>query len=314
MATTAPLLPDRTVLPPSTAPSAAPSAAPQGVAALGAAELERVALAIETIAGDGARAAAVDLDRLAARLRWSRDRFDRVFRAAVGLSPARFAAAATLDFARRRLAERATVLAASHDAGLSSASRLHDLCVSFEGLTPGEWRRRGAGLELRYGLGPSPFGQALIARSARGLCALFFGTREETVADLAARFPQARLREDSAGLAGELAAIFAPAPRSARPFHLDLRGTPLQLAVWEALLSIPAGQVESYSDLARRVGRPSAVRAVASAVGRNPVSYLIPCHRVLRSTGELGGYRWGLLRKRALLAVEAERGGAFSTA
>ena len=271
--------------------------------AVGAAELERVARAIEALCGDPDALAFVDLDAVASDLGWSRSRFDRVFREAVGLSPDRFLGAATLDLARRRL-RSASVLETAGDLGLSSPSRLHDLCVTFEGATPGDWRRRGAELTIRWTMGPTAFGPALLARTARGICALFFGTREECTEDLAARFPEAELIEDDRALRPDLARIFDLDADRTRPFHLDLRGTALQLAVWEALLTLPPGDVTSYTEIARLAGRPDATRAVASAIGRNPVSYLIPCHRVLRRTGELGGYRWGLTRKRALLAVE----------
>ena len=273
--------------------------------ALRAAELERVARAVAAISADGGRAAGVDLDRLARDAGWSRSRFDRVFRTAVGLSPERFVSAATLDFARRRLAE-CTVRDAAADAGLSGPSRLHDLCVSFEGLTPGEWRRRGQAVRIWFGFAPTAFGRALLARTERGICALFLGDEAECRADLAKRFPGADLVEDSPRIGPELRAIFDTEPRRDRPFHLDLRGTSLQLAVWEALLAVRAGELATYSDIARLAGRPDATRAVATAIGRNPVSYLIPCHRVLRKSGELGGYRWGVGRKRALLAVESE--------
>ncbi|QDU69428.1 methylated-DNA--[protein]-cysteine S-methyltransferase [Engelhardtia mirabilis] len=267
--------------------------------------VDRLATAIERIVA--ARGEPLDLDRLALDLGLSRARLDRVFREHVGLSPARLAQLVTLERARGALAGGEGVLGAALGSGLSGPGRLHDLFVTVEGVTPGEWKRRAGGVHVTFGVAPTPFGACLLARTERGICALFFGDAGEMRADLAARFPEAELVEDHAAVADDLAAIFDPRPARRRPFHLDLRGTNLQLKVWEALLAIPTGAVTSYTEVARLAGRPDATRAVASAIGRNPVSWLIPCHRVLRRTGELGGYRWGLERKRAMLAVEAGR-------
>jgi AraC family transcriptional regulator of adaptative response/methylated-DNA-[protein]-cysteine methyltransferase len=208
----------------------------------------------------------------------------------------------TLGHAKRSLRESASVLDAAFDAGLSGPGRLHDLFVSHEGLTPGEWKAQAAGLELRYGWHGSPFGDCVIVAAPRGVCGLAFrdGSRADTLADLARNFAGAKMTEDAA----------ATAPLAARAFgggdlHLVLRGTPFQIKVWEALLRIPPGAVISYADLAARIGQPGSARAVAGAVAFNPVSWLIPCHRVLRGDGSITGYRWSPTRKRVLLAWEA---------
>ena len=194
------------------------------------------------------------------------------------------------------------MLDAAFDAGLSGPGRLHDLFVSHEGLTPGEWKAQGAGLDLRYGWHDSPFGECLIVAAPRGVCGLAFrdGARAATMADLARNFAGAALVEDAAATATHADRAFAGGD-----LHLVLRGTPFQLKVWSALLRIPHGATISYAGLAGRLGRPGAARAVAGAVAFNPVSWLIPCHRVLRGDGSITGYRWSPARKRVLLAWEA---------
>lgn len=233
--------------------------------------------------------------------------FQRLFTRYVGVSPKKYVQYLTLEHAKRQLADSVSVLDAAFDAGLSGPGRLHDLFVTHEALTPGEWKAQGAGVELRYGWHPSPFGDCLIIASSRGVCGLAFERRKgrnETFDDLAGRFPQAALHEDTAGTAQYAASAF-----EGGRVHLVLRGTPFQLQVWRALLHIPMGAITSYADLAARMGRPDAPRAVATALGANPVSWLIPCHRVLRSDGTISGYHWLPERKRALLAWEAARAG-----
>jgi len=230
--------------------------------------------------------------------------FQRLFTSYVGVSPKKYVQFLTLEHAKRSLAASASVLDAAFDAGLSGPGRLHDLFVSHEALTPGEWKTRAEGLDLRYGWHDSPFGDCLIVASERGVCGLAFGAwqeRAQAFENLARSFGGARLTRD-----GHVTAAYAErAFGGAGEIHLLLRATPFQLKVWEALLRIPMGATTSYTDLAVRLGKPTAARAVAGAVAANPVAWLIPCHRVLRSDGSITGYRWSPEQKRTLLAWEA---------
>jgi len=262
---------------------------------------------------------ALTLDDLAARLGMSSAHFQRVFSRWVGVSPKRYRQYLTLGLARRLLAERFTLIDAAAEAGLSGSGRLHDLFLRWEAMTPGDFARAGGGLTIRWGWFPSPFGEALAMATARGLCGLAFAGetgREAAFADLAGRWPAARLVEDPGAIAPWVEAAF----RQEGQARLHMIGAPFQIKVWEALLSVPTGHVTTYSEIARAIGNPRAVRAVGTAVGRNPVSWLIPCHRALRKSGGLGGYHWGLPVKRAMLAWEAvradaaEAGGHGSTA
>lgn len=245
------------------------------------------------------------LDGLAARMGMSPAHFQRVFSQWVGVSPKRYQQYLTLDHAKRLLAERFTVLDTALSTGLSGGGRLHDLFLRWEAMSPGDYAKGGAGLEIRWGLAPSPFGEALIMATDRGLCGLAFTEetgREAALADMRGRWPKARFHEDAAAVAPLAAAAFGGGETV-----LHMIGAPFQIKVWEALLRIPSGHVTTYSELAQAVGHPQAVRAVGTAVGRNPVSFLIPCHRALRKSGGLGGYHWGLPVKRAMLAWEAAR-------
>ncbi len=248
------------------------------------------------------------LDAVAGHLALSPSHFQRLFRRWAGVSPKQFLQALALARAQERLRDSASVLDAAFAAGLSGPGRLHDLFVAVEAVTPGEYKGRGRGVAIRYGFHDTPFGEALLACTGRGLCHLGFvgeGGRGEALETLAAEWPEADRREDAAATEVDATTVFAPAQeRPGAPLRLHLRGTNFQLQVWRALLRIPEGAAVSYGDLARRLGRPAAHRAVASAVGANPVAYLIPCHRVLRASGALGGYRWGLPRKHAMLARE----------
>lgn len=249
------------------------------------------------------------LDALAAQLDMSPAHFQRVFSQWVGVSPKRYQQYLTLDHARRLLAARQPLLEAAHATGLSGPSRLHDLFLRWEAMTPGEYARRGAGLTIRWGWGDSPFGPVLAMATDRGLCGLGFAAEtgtEATLADLSRRWPAATLIADRAAIAPHLAAAFGPEPAA----RLHLIGPPFQIKVWEALLTIPPASVTTYGDIAARLCTPRAARAVGAAVGRNPVSWLIPCHRVLAGNGALTGYHWGLPVKRAMLAWEAARADA----
>ncbi len=273
-------------------------------------DFERVAEAIRYL--ERHRDRQPTLDAVAAAVGLNEFRLHRLFSSWAGTTPKRFLQYLTAEHAKRVLRESRSVLDAAFESGLSSAGRLHDLMVTLEAVSPGEYRRGGAGLTIRWGVHPSPFGDCLVALSGRGLCALEFvdGRRpEEAVAGIAAgRWPEASLAHDPAGTA-EIARRIFPAPDRlpGGRFHLLVRGTNFQLRVWRALLSIPPGRVIAYGDLAARLGSPGAARAVGSAVGANPVSFLIPCHRVVRAATGLGEYRWGAERKRALLTWEAAR-------
>lgn len=248
----------------------------------------------------------IPLDDLAARLGLSAAHFQRVFSAWAGVSPKRYTQYLSLGLARELLARQLPLDQVAQTAGLSAPSRLHDLILRWEAMTPGELAAGGAGLLIRWGRFDSPFGPALGFGTDRGLCGLAFTEEigaDAAFADMVARWPGARLREDPAPLAGWVAAAFGTGGEA----RLCVLGAPFQIKVWEALLAIPSGEVRSYSDIAARIGSPRAVRAVGTAVGRNPVAVLIPCHRVLRASGGLGGYHWGLGLKRALLAREAAR-------
>lgn len=236
--------------------------------------------------------------------------FQRQFTRHVGVSPKAFVAHLTLNHAKTELQHGASVLDAALDAGLSGPSRLYDLCLKIEAMTPGDYAKAGEGLLIEYGFHDSPFGQALIMVTEKGVCGLAFGDEgeEETILeDMKSRWPRARYREAVAHTAPLLRRIFAAERKENDEIRLHLLGTPWQIKVWQALLEIPSGTVTTYRSIAAKVSMPKASRAVGAAVGRNPVSLLIPCHRVLGSDGKLQGYHWGLPRKRAMLAIEAAR-------
>lgn len=235
--------------------------------------------------------------------------FQRLFRRWAGISPKRFLQFLAKEHAVEVLRRSSTVLDASWDAGLSGPGRLHDLLVNAEAATPGEVASGGRGVAVAWGFHPSPFGECLLGVTARGICHLSFvgsGGRRAALAELRRRWPRADLREDRPLAARTAERVFSAMLRPGLRLHLA--GTNFQLKVWEALLRIPPGAATTYGEVARRIGRPAAARAVAGAVGANPVAWLIPCHRVLRSVGTLGGYRWGVERKRAMLGWEAARG------
>ena len=240
--------------------------------------------------------------------------FQRLFRRWAGVSPKRYLQHLTVQAAKRHLRDAASVLEATFATGLSSPGRLHDLFVSVEAVTPGQFKGRGAGLVLRYGFHPTPFGACLLALSERGICALWFveeAGEGAAVGELQGEWRGARLLEDQDATGGAVARIFTRRWRvEDGRLPLFLRGTNFQLKVWQALLQIPEGAVVSYGTLAGQLGMPAAARAVGSAVGKNPIAYLIPCHRVLRGSGEVGGYRWDSVRKKALLARELATAGS----
>lgn len=258
---------------------------------------------------DGAGGERVALEDLAAKLGMSPAHFQRVFSQWVGVSPKRYQQYLALGHARHLLAERFTVLDAAHGAGLSGPGRLHDLFLRWEAMTPGEYARGGAGLTIFWGWFESPFGAAIVMGTDRGLCGMGFAAEtgpEAAFEDLIRRWPAAAFVEDPQRLRPWVLAAFGMQP-GLDPAPLYLIGAPFQIKVWEALLSVPSGQVTTYTEIARAVGKPTAQRAVGTAVGRNPISWLIPCHRALAKSGKLGGYHWGLPVKRAMLAWEAAR-------
>lgn len=234
--------------------------------------------------------------------------FQREFTRYVGVSPKAFVSQLTLSHAKRELVKGASVLSAALEAGLSGPSRLHDLCLKLEAMTPGEYAKQGDGVRIDYGFAFSPFGLALVLSTAKGICGLGFGEEGEEdkmLADMTARWPKADYRRNDATAEKLVRKIFDPERREVLPLYL--MGTPFQVKVWEALLAIPSGMFSTYGAIAQALDSPKASRGVGAAVGRNPISWIIPCHRVLGSTGALTGYHWGLERKRAMLAVEAAK-------
>jgi AraC family transcriptional regulator of adaptative response/methylated-DNA-[protein]-cysteine methyltransferase len=251
------------------------------------------------------------LEDLAREMDLSSFHLQRLFRRWAGVSPKGFLQAVTHAHARELLEGHANVLDTALEVGLSGPGRLHDLFVKVEAMTPGEVKAMGAGLVMRWGLHETPFGEGLYVMSPRGLAGLAFtegtdASRTEALADMQSRWPAAKFEEDPAASKGLAAHLYG---ESREDITVALCGTPFQLQVWKALLTIPEGQAVTYSDIAAHIGKPKAVRAVGTAVGRNPVSWLIPCHRVLRNSGALGGYHWGVTRKRAMMAWESARVG-----
>ncbi len=246
------------------------------------------------------------LEDLAARMDMSPAHFQRLFSRWAGVSPKRYQQYLTLGYAKSLLEDRFTTLETAGAVGLSGSSRLHDLFLRWEAMSPGEYAHKGEGLVIRYGWFQSPFGDTLAMATSRGLCGIAFAEetgRDAAMADMMARWPRASFTEDGDAIRDWTLAAFGLGGEA----RLHLIGAPFQIKVWEALLRIPSGQVTTYSEIASAIGHPKAVRAVGTAVGRNPVSWLIPCHRALRKSGGLGGYHWGLPVKRALLAYEGAR-------
>jgi len=253
------------------------------------------------------------LEMIAAHVGMEPTRLQKLFTRWAGLSPKAFLQAVTLDHARLLLEQSATVLDTTYEVGLSGPGRLHDLFVTHEAITPGAYRARGAGLTISYGFHPSPFGSALVMTTEYGLAGLAFADpdtgaagEDAALADMAQRWPKAGFVRDDAATAALAQRIFDPKEwRADRPLRIVMIGTDFEVRVWETLLNIPVGKATTYSDVARHIDRPKAARAVGAAVGRNPISFVVPCHRVLGRSGSLTGYHWGLTRKRAILGWEA---------
>jgi AraC family transcriptional regulator, regulatory protein of adaptative response / methylated-DNA-[protein]-cysteine methyltransferase len=237
-----------------------------------------------------------------------------LFRRWAGLTPKAFLQALTLDGARQLLRDSASVLDATYEVGLSGPGRLHDLFVTHEAMSPGEWKTGGEGLTVYFGFHPSPFGSALVMATARGLAGLAFadpGEERAALEDMKGRWRRANYVEDSARTAAVASRIFDSAKwREKEPLRVVLIGTDWEVRVWETLLQIPMGRLTTYSDIACKIHKPTAARAVGTAVGKNPISFVVPCHRVVGKSGELTGYHWGITRKRAMLGWEAGQVGA----
>jgi AraC family transcriptional regulator, regulatory protein of adaptative response / methylated-DNA-[protein]-cysteine methyltransferase len=252
-----------------------------------------------------------EIDEIAAAVGTTTADLHHVFRRWAGLTPKAFLQAITLDNARRLLRSSASVLDAAYEVGLSGPGRLHDLFVTHEAMSPGEWKSGGEGLSVAYGFHPSTFGSALVMTTERGLAGLAFadpGEEEAALDDMRGRWPKARYGEDKERTGAIARRIFDPTLwRPERPLRVVLIGTDFEVRVWETLLGIPLGRATTYSDIAAKLGRPKAARAVGAAVGKNPVSFVVPCHRVMGKSGDLTGYHWGITRKRAMLGWEAGR-------
>ncbi|HYY84162.1 MAG TPA: bifunctional helix-turn-helix domain-containing protein/methylated-DNA--[protein]-cysteine S-methyltransferase [Beijerinckiaceae bacterium] len=251
------------------------------------------------------------LEDIAAHVGLSTTHVHHLFRRWCGLSPKAFLQAITLDNAKALLADSASVLDTTYELGLSGPARLHDLFVTHEAMTPGDYKAGGAGLTLRVGYHPSPFGEAILVATERGLAGLGFvdgGDRAAALADMQRRWPKAAYVEDEAATAPLARRIFDPLSwRPEQPLRVVLIGTDFEVRVWQTLLRVPLGRATTYSDIASRIGKPSASRAVGAAVGKNPISFVVPCHRVLGRSGALTGYHWGLTRKQAMLGWEQGR-------
>jgi len=252
-----------------------------------------------------------EIDAIAAAAGVSAGDLHHLFRRWAGITPKAFLQALTLDHARRLLRDSASVLDASFEVGLSGPGRLHDLFVTHEAMSPGEWKSGGAGLTVSYGFHPSPFGTALVMTTERGLAGLAFadpGEEQAALADMRSRWPMANIVEDCAGTAPLAARVFDTSLwRANRPLRIVLIGTDFEVRVWETLLEIPLGRAMTYSAIAAKLGASKAARAVGAAVGKNPLSFVVPCHRVLGKSGDITGYHWGLTRKRAMLGWETGR-------
>lgn len=250
-----------------------------------------------------------DLDRFSRALGLTERQLTDLFRRWCGLSPKSFAQAVALNHARQLLSNQESVLDTTYEVGLSSTSRLHDLFVTYEAMPPGAFRARGEGLAMTWGIAPSPFGTAVLVVTEYGLAGIGFAddqmSIEQAFADLANRWPNARFTRNDGAVAPVATRVFDPSRWSPdQPVRVVLIGTDFEVKVWETLLKIPCGKAATYGEVATAVGRPSASRAVGAAVGKNPISFVVPCHRVVGSNGALTGYHWGVPRKRAILGWE----------
>ncbi|MCG8388273.1 MAG: bifunctional helix-turn-helix domain-containing protein/methylated-DNA--[protein]-cysteine S-methyltransferase [Cytophagales bacterium] len=247
-----------------------------------------------------------DLDEVAEHIHLSPFHFQRLFTEWAGVSPKKFLQFVSLQYAKQLLKkERSTLFETAYDTGLSGTGRLHDLFVKIEGMTPGEFKNGGANLSINYSYAESPFGNILVASTSKGICYMaFVEEKEDAFNDLRLRFPNARFTQMVDLVQQNALYIFTHDWSQLDKIKLHLKGTDFQLKVWETLLKIPMGQLSTYGEIAKSIANPSASRAVGTAIGSNPVAFLIPCHRVIRGTGELGGYQWGPTRKTAIIGWE----------
>jgi len=289
------------------APAPATSLDPEGPVA----DYDRVRKALAFMTGSWREQPSTEA--IAAHVGLSPSHLHHVFRRWAGITPKAFLQAITLDHARGLLRESASVLDTAYEVGLSGPGRLHDLFVTHEAMSPGEWKAHGEGLTLAYGFHPSPFGEAIVVATERGLAGIGFvddGNRAAALADMQRRWPKARLEADEARTAPLAQRAFDSAAwQPDTPLRVVLIGSDFEVRVWQTLLRIPLGRATTYSDIASHIGKPKAARAVGAAVGRNPVSFVVPCHRVLGRSGALTGYHWGLTRKQAILGWEAGMAG-----
>ncbi|ENX32519.1 hypothetical protein F889_03501 [Acinetobacter colistiniresistens] len=265
---------------------------------------ERIAQAIQYIQQNFQQQP--QLDEVAAHIHLSPAHFQRLFTEWVGTSPKKFLQYMSVEYAKQILKqEQGSIFDATFATGLSSTSRLHDLFIQIEGMTPAEYKHGGQSLTIHYQFAETLFGEVLIASTHKGICALsFVDNRADALQQLKSQFPQAQFIEQIDALQQSALALFQKAPRQLADIKLHLKGTEFQLKVWQSLLKIPMGQLSTYGELAKAIDHPKAARAVGTAIGSNPVAFLIPCHRVIQSTGAFGGYEWGTLRKTALIGWE----------
>ena len=251
------------------------------------------------------------LDEVAAAVHLSPFHFQRLFTEWAGVSPKKFIQYLSLEYAKSLLKDRSsTLLDTAYETGLSGTSRLHDLFINIEGMTPGEFKNGGAGLVINYCFAESPFGKMIVASTSKGVCHMFFEDNEErALVDLEKRFPNAIYHQITDRFQQDALFIFQEDWRQLNQIKLHLAGTPFQMKVWESLLKIPMGGLSTYGDIAKSIERPKAARAVGTAIGSNPVAFLIPCHRVIQGSGNIGGYMWGPTRKSAIIGWEAAQGG-----
>ncbi|UZR98814.1 methylated-DNA--[protein]-cysteine S-methyltransferase [Chondrinema litorale] len=254
-----------------------------------------------------------NLEQIAEQVHLSSYHFQRMFTEWAGVSPKQFLQYISVEYAKQLLKERQTTLSdAAFETGLSGTGRLHDLFIKIEGMTPGEFKNGGENLYINYSFAESPFGNLLVASTAKGICYLAFADDEtKAIADLNSYFPKAHYRQIADLIQQNALYIFSHDWSKIDQIKLHLKGTDFQLKVWEALLRIPVGQLATYGDIAQKMNKPKAMRAVGTAAGKNPVAFLIPCHRMIQSTGALGGYAWGTTRKTAIIGWEAARINSF---
>jgi AraC family transcriptional regulator of adaptative response/methylated-DNA-[protein]-cysteine methyltransferase len=249
------------------------------------------------------------LDQIAEQLHMSTFHFQRLFKEWVGISPKKYLQFLTVSYAKSQLkAEKASLLNVAANAGLSGTGRLHDLFVNIEGMTPGEYKKGGQDLTINYSFAETPFGDVLVASTSKGICYLaFIENAEQGIEELKKQFPNATYQEKSDLNQDNTLFIFNNDWSQLSEIKLHLKGTDFQLKVWQALLSIPQGGLVTYGEVARRINQPTASRAVGTAIGSNPIAYLIPCHRIIQSSGNSGGYRWNPIRKKAMIGWEAAK-------